>query len=163
VSETKVILETREWDTFIAKVSGKLKDTGKLLSTVASLFAFKDIMDHFQQEEGPDSKWQRRSPSTQEAYSKIAAGIWKPPKGMRAGSFSPTNKLLQLTGNLRQSINPGTMKQSSDSVTIFANAPYSAVHQEGGGGIPARPFMWLSDDAQDKMLDAMMTLIAEGA
>lgn len=163
MSDTKVVLDTKEWDKFISGVTGKLADVAGLLMTAANLFAFKDIIDHFSKEEGPNGSWPKRSPATQEAYAKIAAGIWNAPKRMRAGSFSPTNKLLQLTGNLRQSINPGNMERAGkNSIVIFANAPYAGRHDAGGGGIPARPFMWLSDKVQDKMLDAIMELAMEG-
>ena len=155
-------LDTSEWTKWINGTAGKLKDVGKLLASAASLFAFKDIVEHFSKEEGPNGSWQKRSPATQIAYGKIAAGLWAPPRGMRAGSFSPSNKLLQLTGNLRQSIGPGNMTVKRDSVTIFANAPYSAVHDEGGKNMPARPFMWLNDDVQEKMLDVILTMATEG-
>lgn len=164
MSENRVVLDTKEWDQFFAGVTGKLKDVAGLLMSAASLFAFKDIIEHFSREEGPDGAWPKRSSATQQAYAKIAAGIWQPPKGMRAGSFNPSNKLLQLTGNLRQSINPTNMsRRGQDSINIFANAPYAGRHDEGGGGIPARPFMWLSDEVQDKMLDAILTMAMEGA
>ena len=62
------------------------------------------------------------------------------------------------------SINPTNMeRRGRDSISIFANAPYAGRHDEGGDGTPARPFMWLSDEAQDKMVDAVLTLAMEGA
>lgn len=158
----RVTLETEEWSEWIKTTFAKLENVQALLQAAAQAFAFQDIIEHFRKEEGPAGKWKPRSDSTQAKYAKIQAGLWKPPRGARRGSFSPTNKLLQLTGNLRQSVLPTNVEPvGRSSLRIFANAPYSAVHDVGGRAIPARPFMWLSDTAQEKMVDAIAQMVME--
>lgn len=147
MSETRVVLDTKEWDSFISGVSGKMKDVAGLLSAAANMFAFKDIIDHFSKEEGPDGRWADRK----EPYKSL----------MERKGYT---KILQVTGNLRQSISPANMSRSGrNSITIFANAPYSGALDEGTSNMKARPFMWLSDDVQQKMVDAILAMAMEGA
>lgn len=51
--------------------------------------------------------------------------------------------LLEHSGNLLQSI---TYNVSSDSVNVGSNEEYARRHQEGGGGIPDRPYLGVSSD-----------------
>jgi phage gpG-like protein len=148
----KAELDVHEWTDFLTGTLGRLKDVSKLIIAAAQMFAFGDINQHFRDEHGPDGKWKPRLASTDAAYDR------------RGGKYRSTNKILQLTGNLRQSILPTNIKKlGPTSISIFANAPYGNRHDEGTGGMPARPFMWLSDDAKQKMVDAIATLAMEGA
>ena len=60
-----------------------------------------------------------------------------------------------MTGKLRNSILPMNVKSklAANGIVVFSNVKYSATHDYGDDGrnIPARPFMWLSDEAQEKM------------
>ena len=51
--------------------------------------------------------------------------------------------LLDHSGNLLKSI---IYNVSSDKVYVGSNEEYARRHQEGGGGIPARPYLGISDD-----------------
>ncbi|MDX2109198.1 MAG: phage virion morphogenesis protein [Verrucomicrobiota bacterium] len=57
--------------------------------------------------------------------------------------------LLQRSGRLLDSI---TYKvEGDDSVRIGSNLVYARTHQEGRGGIPARPFLGVSESNQDEL------------
>lgn len=158
-------IDLTEWRAFLRKISSSGKGVTKILRAVFGTFGFKDINDHFRNEEGPEGQWSKRKASTQQMYSDIASGRRKPPKGMAMGTFSPSNKLLQLTGNLRQSILPTNVKNvTSDSIMVFSNSPYGASHQDGdrSRGLVARPFMWLADSTLNKMAQTSLDLWLQG-
>jgi hypothetical protein len=166
MSEPVLELDTKEWDDLLEKMVSNLKRAQALLKTAALAYGFADIIDHFSEERGPDGGWTPRSPITQFRYAMIQSGQWRPPKGMRQGSFRPSNKLLQLTGAMRMEMLPKAgaahiALEGGDAVRLFNNAAYSGRQNDGGGGIPARPFMWLSEEAQDKMLDTIAKIIME--
>jgi phage gpG-like protein len=164
LSKADIEIDTSEWDSFLSKMVVNLKRAQVHLKVAAQAFAFQDIIAHFRDEEGPEGKWAPRSQETQRRYAMIQSGQWRPPKGARAGSFTPTNKLLQLTGDMRKSLMPtegGIKNVGSDAVMLFSNAEYSGRHDMGGGGIPARPFMWLSDATEEKMANTVLQLILE--
>ncbi len=85
---------------------------------------FKDVVDHFSEEESPDGKWQ---------------SLKKPRK--RGGS-----KILQDTGRLRSSVRFRTLR---DEAHIFTQVVYAGVHNFGYSkrNIPQRQFLWLSKEA----------------
>lgn len=162
MSEAVLELDTAEWDDLMQKLVSNMKRAQAFLKVAAQAFAFQDIDQHFRDEEGPDGPWAPRAEATQRRYAMIQSGQWRPPKGMRSGSFSPTNKVLQLTGFMRQATLPGNIeKVGSDAVRIFNNAIYSRRHNEGTDGMPKREFMWVSEAVQDKMLDTVMQLVLE--
>lgn len=163
MSETEVVLDMSNWDTFMAEMFGRIQRPLQLLKAAAEAFAFQDIIEHFRNEEGPSGHWPARAESTQRAYAMIQSGQWKPPSGYSAGSFSPSNKLLQLTGFLRQSIVPqNTTPYGRDAIKIFSTDKKSGAHDAGTRNIPQRQFMWLSDNVQEKMASAIAQMIIEG-
>lgn len=142
MSQAVVELDAKQWKEFFAKSRDNLKDLAKILSIAAGAFVFQDIDDHFRAESGPDGAWAPR----REPYKS---------RMERAGY----TKLLQVTGNLRQSILPTNIQRvSDDTISIFANAPYSGGLDEGTDNIKARPFMWASDEVQGKMLELVLEL-----
>ena len=94
--------------------------------------AFKDVMDHFDKEEGPDSKW-------------------KPIK--RKG------KILQDTGMMRQSFRPYPYRTTSNEVIFYDFQPYSKMQDEGTKNIPSRKFMWMSSKAMDLLSKDIVTYL----
>src|SRR5688572_12420008 len=121
-----------------------LKRAQAHLRVAAQAFAFQDIDAHFRDEMGPTGKWRARAAETQFRYSMVASGQWRPPKGSRAGSFSPSNKILQMTGDLRQETLPQNIEDvGGDGIRIFNSSIYGRRHNLGGDGVPAREFMWL--------------------
>ncbi len=143
MSETKVTLDVSEWAAFIANTTDKMKRLAVSMYSIITTYAYQDIIDHFRKETGPEGDWADR----QEPYKSYIEG-----KGY--------TKILQVTGNLRQSIS--FSRPDSSSIAVIANAPYSGSLDEGNKGMPARPFMWLTDRAQDKMMNAIMGFIEEG-
>lgn len=165
MSRVTITSETSGWEDLIKELFKNVGRAQKLLAVAAQAFAFQDIIQHFSDESGPDGPWQPRSEKTQFRYAMIQAGNWKAPFGMAAGSFSPTNKLLQLTGNMRKMLVPTNIEEvGDDAIRIFDNAIYSARHNYGdpSSGTPQREFMWLSDTANQKMADAISQMIVEG-
>ena len=62
------------------------------------------------------------------------------------------NKILTLWGHLR-----GTLVKQADQDSLRIGTPlvYGATHQFGRGAIPARPFLGLSEDDRQALLDAL--------
>lgn len=144
MSPAIVELDTKEWREFFNKSRDNLKDLAKVLSIAAGAFVFRDIDDHFRAESGPEGGW----PARREPYKS---------RMERAGY----TKLLQVTGNLRQSILPSNIqKVSDDTISVFANAPYSGALDEGTDNMKPRPFMWASEEVQGKMLELVLELAA---
>lgn len=167
MAETKVVFEAKEWEEFLKKVGNyNAKGTIKrkpieLLRLAFATRGFKDIVKHFKKESGPRGKWRKRAASTDEMYEAIRSGKRKPPIGMRSGSFSKGNKLLQLTGKLRGSLLPTNIKKRGrNSIVFFSNDPKSGALDGGSKKkrLPARPFMWLSKKAQEGMAKLMLNL-----
>ena len=66
--------------------------------------------------------------------------------------------ILQVTGQLASSVNT---QYDNDSAVIGSNLPYAAIHQLGGKAgrnkkveIPARPYLQLTEDDFEEILDA---------
>ena len=151
---------------FFSEIEKNSKDIeSKTKAYVVSINAlvYRDIIDHFKQESGPDGSWKPWSPSYKSYVSgalhfrKIKGRI-VPLKGKdpsRKGKM-PTLK-LQDSGKLRQSFTPEKWRTSKDSIVFYNNAktknayPYAWAHDEGDGRLPARPFMWVSDKTMNKI------------
>lgn len=181
MAESTVIFNDKQWRKFLSKTKNKLSRPYKLLKAVASIYAFKDIIDHFDKQSGPRGKWEKRSKLTNIAYDKMG------------GKYRSSNRLLQLTGHLRQTlIKPNTKQVGKSGILLFSGAPYSGVHDRGervpartirakGGGflrwwdasgnplfakeshpkgfkMPKRKFMWLSNRARELMAKAILSM-----
>lgn len=135
---------------------------GKYVKLISGV-VYRDIVDHFKKEEGPEGKWTPWSSS----YELCIAGIIffrrigsrtvmffsdeveNPPKPPRNdGKILQTQK-----GFLRQNFKPSNVRNTSEGLLWFNDAktksgfPYAAAHNEGGPKLPARTFMWLSEQA----------------
>lgn len=135
-------LNIQEWDMFIARLKGNASKFNKFLQVAANTVGFADIIDHFSSETSPQ-------------------GPWKELKRPRSG------KILQLTGRLRGSVLPGaggTEVMGQNAVRMFSNVEYSRTHDEGdeSRNIPQREFMWLSDKAQQAMVNMMRDMLLKG-
>lgn len=122
------------------ELSLKAKDTSALMARLATL-GFRDIMDHFAKESGPDGKW---SPLK---INRRRIGRYRKLRGAR-------HKILQDKGRLRGSIQP-VVESPHRAVIATTGVIYAATHQFGNKkrNIPARPFMWLSRQSKDTMFD----------
>lgn len=149
---SEVTLTSKEWQSFFKNATYITSNFGKYLMAAANIFGFKDIIEHFEDEKGPDGNWPKRSANTNRAYDILG------------GSYSSSNKLLQLTGRLRGSFMPGSsyIKQNDRlSVTLFSDPTldYARVHDEGSDSMPKREFMWLSDKAKQLILTMLIDQI----
>jgi len=152
---TEVIFEDKDIQNFLKNIDRRLKDVGdgkrKYLGILGAI-VFRDVMEHFEKEEGPDGKWKPWS----DVYKKHM---------QRTGKSG--NKILQFNGRLRQNFKPTNVKSSSEGISWFNNAktstgfPYAAAHDEGGGSLPQREFMWASEKAVNDMADQTLAFILE--
>lgn len=141
----KVTLESSRVLAMIVGIGDKLR-WKRALRSVVSLFAFKDIIDHFRKEQGPDGRW----PSLKPSYAK-----WKRKQGK--------TKMLQFTGQLRQNFLPSNIRDNDESsVTLFNPTEYAGQHDRGEG-VPERKFMWIGGRAQNLMDKALLSEILRGA
>jgi len=150
-----VAVDLSEWSSYLKSVDSNLSKVTQHLKAAANTIGFRDIVGHFDDEMGPDGGWEPRSQKTNEAYDK------------RGGAYRSSNKLLQLTGNLRKSIVPGSGKSKiigQGSVEMFAGTIYSKTHDEGDStrNIPKREFMWISPKSQQDIANYLIEKISGG-
>lgn len=148
-------LDVRQWLSKTDKLRGIFRDKPALLKAAFSIAGFRDIQDHFRNEEGPSGRWQARKDSTQKSYAQ---------RGKTNARYSPSNKILQLTGALRQSVmaSTGTMRTlNANTIQVFANSNYGGVHDRGNAKMPKRSFMWLSKNALDQMNEIILKRLRE--
>ena len=135
--------ESKEWDALLKRLKTKWKDIKNrdTFADIVAIASFRDIIEHFDDQSGPDGPWTARSPK----YKKYIEA-----KGY-------TN-ILQVTGNLRKSLMFGTgkVRKNSSGVILYTPVKYAKKHDEGLDGMPKRKFMWLSKKAIDSIL--MQTL-----
>lgn len=154
-----------QWDSAIKNTLNALVRKDDLLRRAFNIFGIKDLIEHFRDQRGPKDAWKPRAQATQDAYARILAGLRKPGKGTARAAYDPSNLILQLTGNLRKSLlNPSIRTKSGDTIEVYSESPYGAAHDEGSSkrGLPQREFMWLSDDAQENMTNAILETVMKG-
>ena len=112
-----------------------------LMKNIAGIFA-SSTEENFKEEGRPD-KWTELADITKEKRRK--KNKWP-------------GQILQVEGQLAASVNT---QYDNDSAVIGSNLPYAAIHQLGGQAgknkkveIPARPYLQLTDDDFDEILDA---------
>lgn len=112
----------------------------KFIGTVSAI-VFKDVMDHFEKEAGPNGRWDSWSNSYQKKMDRRGFG---------------GNLILQFNGRLRNSFQPTNFRKAPDGIVWFNPAktksgfPYAFHHDEGRSSRNGpRQFMWLSDKAMD--------------
>lgn len=151
----EIEFDDEELRKFIESVISKTKNLEKQKEIVGAISAivFRDVMQHFADEQGPNGKWK--------AWSKIYADHMK--QIGRGG-----NKLLQWSGRLRQTFQPTKYKIQPHAVTWFNNAktkagfPYAFAH-DTGEGVPERSFMWLSNQSMETITKIVLDKILEEA
>ena len=112
-----------------------------LMKNIAGIFA-SSTEENFKEEGRPD-KWTGLADITKEKRRK--KNKWP-------------GQILQVEGQLAASVNT---QYDNDSAVIGSNKDYAAIHQLGGLAgknkkveIPARPYLQLTDDDFDEILDA---------
>lgn len=157
MGEVTFKFELNEWEKWLASVTNNLKKKLPILKEIARTIGFQDIIQHFSDEQGPEGKWTPRSSLTQLAYERL---------GKRNARYKTSNKILQLTGKLRQSLLLKTGKVSvrgSDSILLFTNVVYAGSHNYGDPkkNTPQREFMYLGDKGHEEMANAFLKAVSE--
>lgn len=167
---TEVTFENKEVMDFLKNLDKKLKnikDGNKKYTTLLSSIVYKDINQHFEKEEGSQGPWVEWSLSY--AMTIAGRGAFRKIRGrtifldeyqVDEYGIKPPRKpgmKLQDTGRLRNSFKPTNVRRTNEGFLWFNNAktksgfPYAFAHNEGGGSLPKRDFMWLSNEAQEKI------------
>lgn len=139
--------------------ANKIKNQRKSLFARLAVLGFIDIQDHFKKEEGPTGKWQNLKQITIDRRRKGD----NPEAGF---------KILQDTGNLRNSLTPniGSKIIRSDSAIISVGGSkkgivknYAAAHNFGSikNNIPQREFMWISESGKQKMIKQIEKFVGD--
>jgi len=121
------------------------RDRRKPMAEV-KMIMLQDVDRHFQREEGPDGKW-----APLKVYeikgNKVVSYRLKHGEASKA-------KILQKTGRLRAS---QTGVSGNDGAEVGTNVVYGKQHQNGdpSKNLPQRVFLWLSDEAQVRILDRL--------
>lgn len=160
-----VTFDLSGWDRALRGTLSALVNKDDLLVRAFNIIGIRDLVSHFKDQAGPKDRWRARKTETQNAYERVAAGFRKPASGTPRAAYNPSNRILQLTGNLRQSVlNPDIKKQGKDTIAVSSKSEYGAAHDEGSTkrGLPQREFMWLSSQAESSMLEAIMQTVAKG-
>ena len=131
----------------ISKGTADVKGTRKRYVAAMSTFVHRDVLDHFEQEMGPDGKW--------DAWSAIYAQHMA-----RVGKSG--NKILQDTGRLRGSFKPTDNRTTAEGILWFNNAKTNSGFNYAGHHNETRPFMWLSKDGLEDMAKATLRFIMAG-
>lgn len=144
-------LDTKEIDYILqgmAKRLKKIKDGEKEYSQLIGANIVSDVFEHFEKEQGPDGKWKKWSTSYNDFMKKIGR---------------QNNKILQFSGKLKNNLKPTKVKKTGAGLVWYNDAKtktgyqYAAGHNLGDGKLPQREFMYLSNDAINKI--AQQTLI----
>jgi len=120
----------------LAAYQGKLKNPKGLARGVGQLVEAQTRRRIQDEKTAPDgTAWEGWSEST---------------KDQRQGNHS----LLLFEGRLRDSI--AGQAVNGNTVVVGASMIYAAVHQYGYGPIPARPYLGLSDENADEVVDLVL-------
>lgn len=146
--------EVREFLSDISAKTASIKGAKKEYAGLLSAIVYQDVIQHFEKEQGSGGPWAKWSESYRESMEKRG----------RAG-----NKILQDSGRLKNSFLPKNYRQTSGGILWFNPAktktgfPYAAAHDEGGPKLPQRDFMWLSNQAMDKIeIQTLQFLLEKG-
>ena len=137
------------------RIANKLLNVEKLASNPRpildrwAVLGFRDVIDHFRKEEGPGGSWAALSQATLQMR--------------RKGKKSRSDKILQDTGTLRNSLLPGSglTRFEPTKVILSTRVEYGAKH-EFGIGVPKRRFMWISDAAKERMEKVAASMLLQG-
>lgn len=179
----EVEFQDEEIKDFLREMSRKMNQVKYGQSQYVALISaivYRDVMEHFAEEMGPEGKWENWSKSYLQAiaglvYFRMVNGRPKafstenmksPPKPPRKPGLK-----LQATGRLRNSFKPRNVRTGGEGILWFNNAKtadgvsYAAVHNYGAelpfGEIPARPYMWLSNKGFEDILTETLQFMAE--
>lgn len=142
-------LDDKEFRLAIKKLKkkiGEVKSVENAFGRMAATWYYKDYVEHFNKEQGPDGKWQKWSPAYRKYMRKIGRG---------------DNKILQNTRKMFNSFNAKKWRKRFGSIEFYNDSPYGAKHNYGQKGMPERRFMWISEWAMKNIIDGTLKLVTE--
>jgi len=110
----------------------------KVLMDVLGAKGSKNVVQHFDAEEGP-------------------MGPWAPLKNPRRSGGAG---ILKDTGRLRAAVRFRTTGQAD--AEVFNQVSYAAYHEHGTENMPRRKFMWIDRQTRDGMRKSMIRWILKG-
>jgi len=124
----------------LSQARDQYEDLSPLMRSLSEIIV-SGVEDNFANERGPDGPWAELAESTKDERRR--EGNWPGPK-------------LQRTGQLVASIQPFNTENTAGAST---NKTYAAIHQAGGtsdmppgpAAVPARPYMYISDDTETEI------------
>lgn len=119
------------------QISDLLNSVGALAETQTR----RRIQEEKRSSQGED--WPELAESTKARYSAL-------------GKSTDRSRLLQFEGELMDSIQ---FQVSGDAAYVGSNKEYARRHQFGGGGIPAREFLGISDRNKDELEQLVVDFI----
>ena len=126
--------EVRSFLKDIDKNVDRVKSVKNEYIGLLSAIVYKDVIKHFESEEGSSGPWAKWSSSYKDKMKEEG---------------KDGNKILQDSGRLRNTFSPKKYRKVSGGILWFNNAevkgfPYAFAHDEGGKKLPKRDCMWLS-------------------
>lgn len=157
----------------IDAIKGGKKEKG--FHGAVSALVFADIMRHFEQEQGSKGNWAEWSQSYKDAiagkvFFRRVGGVTIPFDAAKMENPPPPPRndgmiLATQVARMRQNFKPADYRINADGITWFNDAKtssgfaYAAAHDNGGGKLPKRDFMWLSAFALEKIAEATLDYI----
>lgn len=137
----EIKIDNKDVDRKLLELAQKGENLRPLMKNIAGIFA-SATEENFKNEGRPD-KWTELSEAT---------------KKQRTKQKKWPGQILQVSGQLASSI---STQYDDESAIIGSNLDYAAIHQLGGQAgknkkvtIPARPYLKLTDDDFNEILDA---------
>ena len=137
----EIKIDNKDVDRKLLELAQKSENLRPLMKNIAGIFA-SATEENFKNEGRPD-KWTELSEATKK--QRIKQKKWP-------------GQILQVSGQLASSI---STQYDDESAVIGSNLDYAAIHQLGGQAgknkkveIPARPYLKLTDDDFNEILDA---------
>ena len=137
----EIKIDNKDVERKLLELAQKGKNLRPLMKNIAGIFA-SATEENFKNEGRPD-KWTELSEVT---------------KKQRTKQKKWPGQILQVSGQLASSI---STQYDDESAVIGSNLDYAAIHQLGGQAgknkkveIPARPYLKLTDDDFNEILDA---------
>ena len=137
----KIKIDNKDIERKLLELAQKGENLRPLIKNIAAIFA-SATEENFKNEGRPD-KWTELSEAT---------------KKQRTKKKKWPGQILQVSGQLASSI---STQYDDESAIIGSNLDYAAIHQLGGQAgknkkveIPARPYLKLTDDDFNEILDA---------
>lgn len=169
MANTHAEIDDREIRAFLKRIGNRINT--KALSRISTNFVFRDVMDHFKNEQGPDGAWKKWSDSY---IAQLNGEVFFFRRNGRLMVGSPGKKSrhaggkkLQDTGRLRQSFTTANYRVNQNQIIWFNQAktkngfPYAYAHDTGGPKLPQRRFMWLSKSAFNELTNSYLKYIME--